>query len=356
MAGAFANPSSLHAEGRAARSAVTAARDAIAALVGVRSDQVVLTSGGTEANVTALEGMAAADGDARPVLISAVEHPSVVAVAERLARRGCEVGTVPVERNGLVSGAELERLMRRFRGALVAVQLANHETGVVQPVAALARIVRNGGGVLHCDAVQAVGRIEVDFTGSGATSMSLAGHKFGALPGAGALVIAPDCALEPLLPGPQESHRRGGTENVPAVVGLGVAARHAMEHFEDWQALQERRDEFEQRLAATLTGTVFAGQESPRLPNTSCAVLPSPMRGAATVAALDLAGVAVSSGPACSSGVERHSGVVEAMGFDERQAERAVRVSLGPGVGSRDMQRLVGELRTIAERLGRAAT
>jgi len=349
MAGAWGNPSSPHAEGRAARAALAAAREAVAALVSAAADEVVFTSGGTEANATAIFGLA----PGRPLLVSAVEHPGLLAAAECLRARGRTVAAVPVDRGGAVRCDALDALLADHPGAVVAIQLANHETGVVQPVAELAATVRRAGGLLHCDAVQAAGRIPVDFAVLGATTLALAGHKFGAPLGGGALVVRAGTGLEPLVPGTQEAHRRGGTENVPAAVGLGVAARHAAAHFGEWAELGEVRDRFEAMVCERLPGTQVLGAGRERLPNTSCLVLPPPLRGSSTVAALDLAGIAVSSGPACSSGVERRSGVVEAMGFDGKTAERVLRVSFGPGIGAHEPERLVRELQGVIGRLGR---
>jgi cysteine desulfurase len=325
------NPSSPHAEGRRARRLLAAARKEVARLIGAQVSEVVFVSGGTEANVAALWGLVAADGtlSGRRLVVGATEHPAVAETADRLARLGVDVETLPVDGRGLVRLDELGRLVGASGGGIVAVQLANQETGVIQPVEEVARRAHALGARVHCDAVQGVGRMPVDFTALGVDTLALAGHKLGAPPGAGALVVRGGVEIAPLIPGSQEAHRRGGTENAPAIAGLGAAAGVARERLAEWVRVASLRDELEAGLARRLPGSAVLGVDAPRLPNTTCVVLPAPLRGDAMVAALDLEGIAVSSGPACSSGVERRSAVAEAMGLDGEEAERTVRISLG---------------------------
>ncbi len=347
------NPSSVHAEGRRARQLLEEARADVARLVGAPPAWVVFTSGGAEANAAALWGLLAAGGrpEGRTLLVSAVEHPSILAFAEDAARLGALVRRVPVGGDGLVDLGALRRRLADGPGdAVVSVQLANSETGVVQPVEEIAALVGKSHAALHCDAVQAAGKLELATQRWGIATLSISGHKFGAPPGIGALVVREGVELAPLIPGTQERHRRGGTENLPGAAGMGVAARLAGERLADWRALSGLRDLLEREVRRELPGASVAGQGSPRLPNTSCLLLPSGLRGGVAVAALDLAGFAVSSGPACSSGVERSGEVLAAMGYGADVAGRSLRVSLAPGVTEGGVMALVTVLRRLLER------
>lgn len=318
------NPSSVHAAGRAARALVEDAREAVAASVGAAPADVVLTSGATEANATALAG---AGGR---VLASAVEHDSVLAWAEG-------AGRVRVGADGRL---DLDDLARRLAGgpppALVAVMLANNETGVVQPVAEAARLARAAGVPLHCDAVQAWGRIPFDLAGLGAASVALSAHKAGGPKGAGALVLAPGAACPALLRGGgQERYRRAGTENVPGIAGFGAVARLGARPMAGTGALRRRLEEGVLR-AAPATEVVARG--SPRLPNTSMLALPG-ADSETLVIRLDLMGFAVGAGAACSSGKVGPSHVLAAMG--RGPDEGAVRVSLGPATTAAEVDAFV---------------
>jgi cysteine desulfurase len=337
------NPSSVHRAGRAARAAVEAARAAVAALAGAAPAEVVFTSGGSEANAAALTRTGAAR-----LVISAIEHDSV---AETAAASGLPVDVVPVDRAGIVDLAALERLLAalpRDGGTLVSVMLANNETGAVQPVAEAARLASRAGARLHCDAVQAAGKIPLDMAALGADCLSLSAHKLGGPQGVGALIVREACAVAPLTRGGgQEQGRRAGTENVPGIVGFGVAAGLAAP-----DRTRALRDAWEARARAAAPEAVVIAAETPRLPNTSCVALPG-VSGELQVMALDLAGVGVSAGAACSSGKVRASRVLAAMGYGPEVAGCAIRVSLGWASGVEDIDRLVAAWTAMAARMAR---
>lgn len=313
------NASSVHAFGRRSRAWVDHAREAVADLVGARAPLVTFVSGGTEANNLALNSRGS-----RPLVVSAIEHESVLKPA-RLA--GAQIARVG--RSGEIDVAHLAYLLDKVgKPAFVSVMLANNETGVVQPVSEIARIARAKGALVHCDASQAAGRIPVSMEALGVDYLTLSAHKLGGPQGAGALVLADDLPVEPLVQGGgQERNRRGGTENVAAIAGFGAAARDisALAEVERVAALRNLLEEKLVQFGLPLT--VF-GRSAPRLPNTSC--FASGTKTAETlVMALDLAGIAISAGSACSSGKVRPSHVISAMGFDAATAGSAVRVSLG---------------------------
>jgi cysteine desulfurase len=314
---AVGNPSSVHGFGRAARARMETAREQVAALIGARPAQVVFTSGGTEANNLAMTG----PGRQR-VLVSAVEHDSVLKAAAP--------ETIPVDRRGVVDLTALERrLAARAEPALVAVMLANNETGVIQPVADAARIAHEHGALFHCDAVQAAGKIAVDFKALGVDLMTVSAHKLGGPAGVGALVVADHVQLAAQQRGGgQERGRRAGTENLAGIVGFGVAAEIAAGQLGAMATLAELRDDLEQRATAAVPGAILFGREAPRLSNTTCLSLPG-LSSEVQVMALDLAGVAVSAGSACSSGKMQPSHVLRAMGADAATAGSAIRISLG---------------------------
>lgn len=316
----FGNPSSVHAAGRRARAVVEDAREAVAALVNASPQHVIFTSGGTEANALALRGLR--QGCAG-VLASAIEHPSVLAHVNASDR-------IAVDLNGVIDFADLERRLRALDGpALLAVMLANNETGVLQPLARVVALARGYGARIHCDAVQAAGKIKIDMKALDIDSMSLSAHKFGGLKGAGALVIRAgvDLAAD-MLGGGQERRRRAGTENVPGIAGLGAAAREAPRLLEDMPRVEGMRDDMERIVLHSVPQARVFGKDVPRLGNTTCIALPG-VSSETQVMRLDLAGVAVSAGSACSSGKISPSHVLLAMGVDPAEAKAAIRVSLG---------------------------
>jgi cysteine desulfurase len=319
------NPSSVHASGRAARALVEAAREQVAALIAAPPSTIVFTSGGTEANAIAIESAVAAG--ARRLIISAVEHDSV---QETTHVQAVPHEVLPVNHDGT---ADLEWLRARLAAwdpaegrPFVALMLANNETGVIQPVAQAAEIVRAADGWLHVDAVQSAGKIPVDSRALGADTLSISGHKLGGPMGAAALTFGPRATLSRRQHGGgQERGRRGGTENVPGIVGFGAAAEEALKGLPEFLARAAWRDAAAERLKAA--GAVVMGEAAPRLPNTlnvAIAGWPADIQ----VMALDLAGVMVSAGAACSSGKVKVSPVLAAMGQGEL-AGCAIRVSGG---------------------------
>lgn len=328
----FGNPSSIHAEGRAARGLIETARRQVAALVGAEPRNVTFTSGGTEANGLALQPALETGGDkaARErLLISAVEHPSVRCGGSFPARA---VAEVPVTADGIVDLGALERVLAAAGRPLVSLMLANNETGVIQPVAAAAELVHRAGGLLHVDAIQAAGKIPCDINALGADFLVLSGHKLGAPKGVGALVRRSDDlhVADPMIKGGgQERGLRGGTENVLGIVGFGAAAAAAAAGLEAERIrIAALRDRLEARLKAISADAVIFGAGVARLPNTTAFAVPG-VKAETALIALDLDGVAVSSGSACSSGKVAASPVLAAMGVEPALARGAIRVSLG---------------------------
>lgn len=354
------NPSSVHGEGRAARRLIEEARSSVAALVGADPRHVVLTSGGTEANALALSpALGTAGKRSDRLLVSAIEHPSVRA-GGRFPPDAVE--EIPVTAAGLVDLAALERRLAAVQAAglsaLVSVMLANNETGVVQPVAAAAAIVHASGFLLHVDAVQGPGRISCDINEMGADLLTLSAHKLGGPKGAGALVRR-DGALhlaDPLIKGGgQERGWRAGTENVAAIAGFGAAALAARRELEaDRPRLAALRDRFEARLKADFPRAIVFGASAERLPNTTLFAVPG-IKAETAVIALDLDGIAVSSGAACSSGKVSASHVLAAMGVERSVASGAVRASLGFTSTESDVDRLLGAWTRLSKGLSKVS-
>ncbi len=325
------NASSVHAEGRAARALIEDARENVAALVGAQTRDVVFTSGATEANMLALAPGAGPQSGPGKLLVSAIEHPSVLS-GGRFPSSQVEV--LPVAQTGQIDLAALGRQLAQHGGrTLVSVMLANNETGIVQPIAEVAALVHAAGGILHVDAVQAPGRIRCDINELGADFLSLSGHKIGAPKGVGALIRRDARMAFPpalIIGGGQERGARAGTENVLGIAGFGAAAKAAMANIAAERAHQlSLRERLEAGLRAhSPPGLVVFGARAERLPNTTLFAVPG-MKAETAVIALDLAGVAVSSGAACSSGKVQLSHVLAAMGVPAGLARGAVRVSLG---------------------------
>ena len=324
------NPSSVHRFGRAARHALERARAQVAVLVGATPGEIVFTSGGSEANQLALRGLGP-----RRVLVSALEHDSV---REAVA----DAAVIPATGEGVVDLEALDRILAaESRPALVSLMLANNETGAIQPVAEAARLAHARGALLQCDAVQAAGKIALDVAALGADLMSLSAHKLGGPQGVGALVVAERLALAPQQTGGgQERGRRAGTENVAGIVGFGVAAESAGQRLGEYRAVAQLRDAAERRLLALAPEAPVYAAGTPRLPNTLAIGMPG-VDAATQVMALDLAGVMVSAGAACSSGKVRRSRVLEAMGVGASAAESAIRISLGWSSTAADIDQLV---------------
>lgn len=345
------NPSSVHAEGRQARRLVEEARAAVAAAVGARPQDVVFCSGGTEANALALTpGLRrGAGGPVQRLLVSAIEHASVLSGGRFPAQA---IGTIRVSSAGLVDFGHLRALLAERPPALVSVMLANNETGAVQPISEIADIVHEAGGLLHADAIQALGKIPFDINGLKADLITLSAHKIGGPKGVGALVLAEDIqGLEPLLRGGgHELGRRAGTENVAGIAAFGAATRAAMAALkEDAVRLQGLRERLERGLRQT-PGMIVFSQDAPRLPNTTLFTVPG-LKAETAVIGFDLAGIAVSSGSACSSGKVQPSHVLDAMGFDRELAQGAVRLSLGWSTSEADIDRTLEAWRKLADGL-----
>ncbi len=350
------NPSSVHAEGRAARRLVETAREQVAALAGARPGDVFFTSSGTEANMLALTPAIEVAGDKRPrskLLLSAIEHVSVRA-GGRFARDAVE--DVPVDAQGRLDLAALADAVAKSPRALVSLMLANNETGVVQPVAAAAAIVHAAGGLLHVDAVQAAGRIACDMTDLGADLLTLSAHKIGGPKGVGALVRRNDDIHipEPLIRGGgQERGLRAGTENVAGIAAFGAAAAVARrERAAEAAHMLALRELLETGLRAISPAVVIFGAKAERLPNTTLFTVPG-MKAETAVIAFDLAGVAVSSGAACSSGKVQPSHVLAAMGVLPPLTRGAVRVSLGWNTTAADIESFLNAWRKLASALSK---
>ncbi len=344
----YANPASSHAAGRRARRVLEDAREEIGRLLGadfsgMAADRVIFASGGTESNNLAVLGLAAAslgwhgpqpvqhdsDADRPHAVVSAIEHPSVVGPAEHLVKLGWKVDRLPVSSSGVVRLEALEPLFTP-ETRLVSVMLGNNETGVIQPVAEIAAVCRRRKIVVHTDAVQAVGKIPVDFRALGVDAMTVAAHKFHGPRGIGALVLRAGVAIEPLqFGGFQQAATRPGTESVTLAVGMREALRIAQGDLpQRGRRLRELRDSFEAALAAGWAGMVINGRDAERLPHTSNVAFPGLDRQALLMA-LDLAGVYCSTGSACASGSNEPSGVLIAMGLDEAVIGSSLRFSFG---------------------------
>ena len=311
------NPSSVHRRGRAARQRVERAREPVAALIGAAPEGVVFTSGGTEANHLALVG--AGRG---VVFVSAVEHSSVLQVLPH-ARR------IPVDRDGIVDLAWLDAaLAAETAPALVSVMVANNETGVMQPVEDVAEVAHRRGARFHCDAVQAAGKLRLGLGQIGADFVTLSAHKLGGPTGVGALALADDTKIAPVIRGGgQERGLRAGTENLPGIAGFAAAAEAALADIDGYARVERLRDELESAALAAVPDAIVVGAGVVRLPNTTALALPG-MSAETQVIALDLDGVMVSAGAACSSGKVGPSHVLAAMGLAE-VAQSTIRVSLG---------------------------
>ena len=328
------NPSSLHRAGQSARRRVELARGEVAALVGVRPSEIVFTSGGTESDNLAIAGTLDALPDRRRVLVAEVEHAAVRECVQRLARLGrCELVNLPVDDCGIVRPKVVEDAIAADpdNTALVSVMWANNETGVVQPIADIGAVCRAHGVRFHTDAIQAIGRIPVDLSEVPVDLLTLSGHKFHGPKGIGALVVRPGLRLAPQnIGGPQERERRGGTENVPGVVGLGVAARLA----QTWLASSAPAEcakwqpAFERTMRAAIPDVVVHSECAQRLWNTSCLGFPGrPAEG--LLLQLSEAGVACSAGSACASGSMEPMHSLLAVGMDEAMAGSSLRFSVG---------------------------
>jgi len=345
------NPSSVHAEGREARRLVEEARSTLASAVGALPRNVVFTSAGTEANALALSpGLRGpSGGPVERLLVSAVEHASVLAGGRFPAAK---VGHIRVTRAGVVDLDHLKALLKDGPPTLVSIMAANNETGALQPVAEAAGIVHDAGGLLHVDAIQALGKIAFNINAVGADLATFSAHKIGGPKGIGALVVAEGVSgVEPLLRGGgQELNRRAGTENVAGIAGFGAAVRAALQALpEDAKRMATLRDRLENGIRAIAGATIFS-DNTERLPNTILFTAPG-LKAETAVIGFDLEGIAVSSGSACSSGKVQSSHVLSAMGFDPAVAQGAVRLSLGWSTEPDDINRALEAWRKLGNTL-----
>ena len=349
------NPSSVHAEGRAARAMLDEARERLARLVGATASQVTFTSGGTEAANAVLSGALHRRGSAPPtrLLIGATEHPCVAA-GHRFPADAVEV--LPVSACGVI---DLDALAARLVAlsdvdVLVSVHAANNETGVIQPISNVVSLARrHGRALVHTDAVQAIGKVSLDFSALGLDALTLSGHKFSAPKGVGALVLRDDADLNAAFVrgGGQEARLRCGTENLPGIVGMGEAAEIARSCRDaEARRLAALRDGLQDSVLARAPDAVVFGQGADRLPNTLCFSVPG-LDAPTALIAFDLAGVAVSSGSACASGKVARSPVLAAMGVSPALAAGALRVSLGWNTGESDIARFLGAFERVVETL-----
>jgi cysteine desulfurase len=345
------NPSSVHAEGREARRLVEDARATLAAAVGALPRNVVFTSAGTEANALALSpGLRGPSrGPVERLLVSAIEHASVLAGGRFPASK---IAQIRVTRSGVLDLDHLKALLSDGPPALVSIMAANNETGALQPVAEAAGIVHGAGGLLHIDAIQALGKIAFNINAVGADLATFSAHKIGGPKGVGALVVADGVAgLEPVLRGGgQELNRRAGTENVAGIAGFGAAVRTALQALrEDAERMVTIRDRLENGIR-TIAGAMVFSDDVQRLPNTVLFTAPG-LKAETAVIGFDLEGVAVSSGSACSSGKVQPSHVLSAMGYDATVAQGAVRLSLGWSTGRDDINRALEAWRKLGNTL-----
>lgn len=346
----FGNPSSAHAYGRRAREAVEQARARVAALLGARAEEIIFVAHGTEANNLAIRGGAAALPEKRHVVTSVIEHPATTEPCRELEKHGMRVTWLPVDEHGRVRVSEAVAALRGDT-ALVTLMHANNETGVLQPIAELAREARGRGVLVHTDAAQSVGKLPLSVGALGVDLLTVVGHKFGAPKGVGALYVRQGTPLRPVLLG--AGHERGlrpGTENVASLVGLGVAcevALHTVE--EEAKRVRALRDELWERLRARIPGLALNGHPEERLPNTLNVRFPG-VSGSALLAATPE--VAASTGSACHAGEESASSVLTAMGVEPRAALGSVRLSLGRTTTREDV-RVAAD--ALAEAWGRLA-
>ncbi|MDE3156965.1 MAG: cysteine desulfurase [Acidobacteriota bacterium] len=349
----FGNASSVHAFGQQAKAALDEARSAVAALVGGEPSEVVFTSGGTESDNLAIRGAAEALEPAgrRHLIASAIEHEAVLNTLKALARRGWRTTLLPVDQTGLVAPDALAAALTDDT-ALVSVMLANNEIGTIQPVAALADLAHARGALVHTDAVQAIGKVPVDVHALGVDLLALSSHKFYGPKGTGALWIRRGTRLVPQLTGGKhERNRRAGTENVPALAAMGVAADLARRTMAEAAArVGALRDRLESGILARIPGTAINGGSSPRVANTTNVSFDR-VEAESLLIALDLEGVAVSTGSACSSGTLEPSHVLRAMGLPTHRTQNSIRFSLGSGNTDADVDRVLELLPRLVEKL-----
>jgi cysteine desulfurase len=345
----FGNASSIHHHGQETRAAVERARESVAALVGCRASEIVFTSGGTEADNLAIFGLAR-PGD--HIITSTIEHHAVMNACKQLESRGCEITWVPVDGHGQVDPGDVRRALRPGT-KLITIMTANNETGVLQPVEELGKIAAEADVYFHTDAVQAAGKVPLDVQRIGCDLLAISGHKMHAPQGVGALYVRKGTMLQPMLYGGRhERSRRAGTENVPGIIALGKAAELARTALErgDLAAMAALRGRIEQTVLHEVDATGVNGQNAPRVPNTTNIYFDY-IEGEALIIALDLKGLAVSTGAACSSGAIEPSHVLTAMGLPPERARASIRFSLGKQNTAEEVDFVLGLIPETVARL-----
>ncbi len=334
------NASSIHGDGRSARKLVEDARGILADFVNVRPAQIIFNAGATEGNNTILSGY-----QDKPVLVLASEHPSVLQPAAHAKH-------IPLTKDGLIDMPAFEKLLADEKPALVCVQLVNSETGVIQPLSDIAALAHTHGALVHCDAVQTAGRMMMDFKSLGADFMTLSAHKFGGPQGVGALIFREGLLLPKFMRGGgQEKRQRAGTENVAAIHGFGIAARMAFDQRPAWvKHCEALREKLESGLRGIAPDIIITGSDAPRVANTVNALLPG-SSAETQLMAMDLAGVSVSSGSACSSGAFKASHVLLAMGYGEDDAKSALRFSFGWATTNADIDAALNAYESMVKRI-----
>ena len=349
----FGNPSSVHHFGQRAKAAIDEARSAVAGLIGADPPEIVFTSGGTEGDNIAIRGVAEAleVTGRRHLIASAIEHEAVLNTLKALAKRGWKTTLLAVDESGIVSPESLRAALTDDT-ALVSVMHANNEIGTIQPIAELARLAHERGALFHTDAVQSAGKIPVDVKALGVDLLSISAHKFYGPKGVGAIWIRRGLRLlPPTTGGKQERSRRAGTENVASIVGMGVAAKAAQLKMKDEAARTAAlRDRLEDGIVRAVPGTVINGTRGSRVPNTTNISFDR-VEAESLLIALDLEGVAVSTGSACSSGTLEPSHVLKAMGFPAHRTQNSIRFSLGVGNTEADIDRVIAVMPKIVDKL-----
>jgi cysteine desulfurase len=352
LGGAFGNASSIHSAGQHARAAVDAARAAVARLIGAKPGEIVFTSGGTEGDNLALLGMVEASRAARKhVITTAIEHHAVLNTCQALERRGVEVTYVGARSSGIVEPDEICRAIRP-ETILISVMHANNEIGTIQPIEEIGRIAAEADVWFHCDCVQSAGKLTIDVNKLGVDLLTLSAHKIYGPKGVGALYVRSGTPLEPQsFGGHHERDRRAGTENVPGIVGLGKAAQLARAHLdEDAKRIQVLRDRFEVALLQKIPAVRVNGDPKRRVSNTSNLTFAA-AGGEALLIALDLQGIACSTGAACSSGSVEASHVLKVIGLSEDQARSSLRFSLGRATTNEEIERAIEVIPRVVERI-----
>lgn len=327
----FGNADSVHGFGREAAYAVDSARRRVAKAIGAKSGEIFFTSGGTEADNWAIKGIAKANVErGKRIVVSCIEHAAVLASAAQLKEYGYDVVFLPVEKNGIVSPEKLKSILKAEKTALVSIMTANNEIGTIQPIKELTEIAHEYGALMHTDAVQAIGSVEVNVEQTGVDALSLSAHKFYGPKGIGALYVRTGIKIGKIIVGGhQEKSRRGGTTAVPLIVGLGKAIENATKNLAVYsEKIKKLRDEFVSEITGRLPDAIYNGDANMRLPQNANFTFPF-AQDESFVMALDLSGVACSSGAACSSGSLEPSHVMKALGYCDEDAKKSVRFSFG---------------------------